>query len=294
MSEAFDVNNISTFGAGSWDYLSKIWQILVSSRNGSFPLSVSDLAPPDPLEGYPFFNRFQTHSGNKTALGNLYVDSAKTTPTPWVEGSLIGGFDGTFGITGTMTQNSVSRIPVLRFWTDGTPYASFEGISSAASLMFYYLPDQSSLTQGELFVCFFNRETSTFAKGDTIFTMSDQSPDDPNSYVPFSGDGDIYDTFGTTVRKGPISAIPIRNLTNTFFTYNASSKTNEWRNAVNGSELSLYGSNTAGFRTDPTFGAATSGSIWPGGGLIALFIFNRVLTPTERATVNTYINTLHP
>lgn len=240
-----------------------------------------DVTPSDPLAGFPFLARWQTHvPGDNALLGNLFQDSGLTTPVT-TAGDPVGGFESVLGITANMLQTTNLLRPALAFDTL-VPCVSFNG-----SVSFTTLPDLTVLTEGEIFVLFKPLNT---ADGNLLYSMSGLGAD-PATYLPFSGDGKFYDSFGTTVRKDAITA----SVTSGWNIYNASSKNGEWRNALNGVELFSTATNTASWANaaNPVFGGVGA-TFWTGGKVIAVFLFNAVLTIPQRAAVNAYLASLHP
>jgi hypothetical protein len=232
----------------------------------------------DPLASLPWWGRWQTHTGNKALLGNLFQDDGLTTPAA-SDGDAVGGVSSVLGVSGAMTQSTGANKGALHF------DSGFPCITSGGSAWFS-MPDMSALTAAELFLLFLN---STTGDGGAIYGMAAASVNDPATYIPFSGDSNIYDSFGTTVRKDAISASVLAG----WNVYNVSSANGAWRNALNGVELFSTSTNTAGFRSNSFFWQNPSG-IYSGGKMIAVFLFNQVLTTDQRAAVNTYLATLHP
>lgn len=232
------------------------------------------LANPDPLAGLPFFARWQTHTGNNTLLGNLFQDATKLIPAV-NSGDLVSDVASVLGTTGDLNQPTLLNAGTLAF--DGsTPHISSAGSS------FFVAPDMSGLTQGEIFVLV---KHATPSVGDFLFQMSGTD----NSFIPNSGDGEVYDSFGSSVRHNAIAA----SFGSGWNVYNASSQAGLWRNALNGTELFSTATNTFGF-TAPFYVWQTSmGHYYPGGGMIAMFIFRQVLTAPQRALVNAYLAGLH-
>ncbi len=67
MAEAFDVALVGKFGMGSTDALQKIWQILLSSRDGNFPLNVQLAAGSTPGPAQTLTSTAAVASGSVTA-----------------------------------------------------------------------------------------------------------------------------------------------------------------------------------------------------------------------------------
>jgi len=229
----------------------------------------------DPLGMLPWWSRWQTHSGNKALMGNLFQDFAFNTPAS-IAGNSIGGVRSVLGAVGDMTQSaSLSQASLL--FDSECPVIDFDG----ASGNWFNLPDMSSLTQGELFLLWKN---SSNGDGSNIMHLGTGT----NSYLPFGSNGQTYDSFGTDARKDNISI----GYTSGYNIYNASSKVGEWRNALNGIEQFSTSSSSVGFPSDPFFGCKNTD--WPGGQLIAIFIFSAVLTTDQRKAVNDYLTSLQP
>jgi hypothetical protein len=253
-------------------------QSMLGSSGG---LMASRVLVTDPLAGLPFFGRWQTHvPGSNALMGNLFQDTALTIPAA-LAGEFVNGIEGAMGVTGNMIQGDGLTQEVLGF-DSGIPYIGFPGDG------YYNLPSQASLSEGELFMLAMH---TTASGGQTIYSLAASIADDVNSYIPNGIGGQIFDSFGTTIRKNGIANSISQN---TWFIYNSSSKNGEWRNAVDGVELFSTASNTSGFASSPIFGTSSTGSRWPGGRLIALFIFSQVLTAPQRDLVNSYLESLKP
>lgn len=82
--------------------------------------------PPDPLAGFTWSARLQTHNGNNVPLG-LYQDTACTIPAT-EDGHLIKGWKGELmGTPITATQADDQKAPMLVF-NGATPTALFDGV----------------------------------------------------------------------------------------------------------------------------------------------------------------------
>lgn len=124
MSEGINVGKVGSFGMGSSDYWSQIWQMMLSSRNGTFPLNVHGLSPPDPLSGIPFLLRVEPYEGG-TPL-RLYQDFPPVTPST-EDGENIFGIKQYPGV-GTNLQGQGDAC-LLDLVSSGKPEIAFNGIN---------------------------------------------------------------------------------------------------------------------------------------------------------------------
>jgi len=104
--------------------------------------------------------------------------------------------------------------------------------------------------------------------------------------VPWT-DGNIYDGFGTTVRKS--TGNPTLSFTSPRC-YNVVTTSSEWTSEVDGAQHYTNATNTVGFRTDPLLGKEDRGTEHYYHGQIGEFIlFNAKLSSGDKASMETYI-----
>jgi len=109
-----------------------------------------------------------------------------------------------------------------------------------------------------------------------------------DSYYPFSGDGKIYDKFGTTVRK---DAITYTGSLASWHVYEIRTASGAWSNYKNGTQLFTTGTNTVGYGTAPKIGRVTTNSKTLQGLIAEIIFYSSVLSSSDRFnTVHTYLN----
>lgn len=108
-----------------------------------------------------------------------------------------------------------------------------------------------------------------------------------DSYMTYTGDGKLYDQWGTTARK---DAITITGL-NSWFVYEARTASAAWSCLKNGTSLFSTGTNTVGFGSAPKVARVTGGSKWLEGMIAEIIFYNSVISSSDRFnTVHTYLN----
>jgi hypothetical protein len=115
-----------------------------------------------------------------------------------------------------------------------------------------------------------------------------QTPTDAgaDTHYPFT-DGNIYDAFGSTVRKS--TGNPSQDLT-AWHLYNVRSAAGDWSSHHNGVEHYSTATNTVGFGTARhNIGQSTRNFFNLTGWIAEVFIYSRVLTAAERADVHDYL-----
>jgi len=106
-----------------------------------------------------------------------------------------------------------------------------------------------------------------------------------DNHVPYA-DGNIYDGWGTSVRKtvgNPASSMASK------FLYNISTASGAWTVRLNGTQIYTTASNTVGWRTSPLLGKS-DGSFFYKGKFGSILILN-IVTTTQRTLINAYFNT---
>jgi fibronectin type 3 domain-containing protein len=104
------------------------------------------------------------------------------------------------------------------------------------------------------------------------------------AYSPFMGN--IFDAFASTA--GRDTGVPIKPL-NYFHLYSVTSKAGEWTNRIGGVQQYTTATNTVGFTTTPTIGAA--GGRYFVGDIAEILVYDHALTAAERAVIDQYMKT---
>ena len=141
----------------------------------------------------------------------------------------------------------------------------------------YTLDTMASLTSGSLFIAWKNTNASA---GDNIFALNETS-DNRNTYLPYSGDSNTYDSFFSTTRKGPVTMTGMNQ--SDWNIYCATSASSAWANYVNGGALHSTGTNTVSAPSAGRFGFSFQGDYGTGGDIGAVYILNSsVSAPLRR------------
>ncbi len=162
--------------------------------------------------------------------------------------------------------NHLNGFPTFFFNNDATGFAT-------GNQYYWTLPDLSAITAGgEAFAVLkynFNPD-STNELGAGLWNFGTQAA--PNAIPYKNSDGNIYDDFGSTVRKG-FNAGGNANYNNQWFIYSAKSSSGDWQAYRNGSQITSIGTNTVAFTSAPTIGHSNVGSNYYFSGWLARFIF---------------------
>lgn len=159
---------------------------------------------------------------------------------------------------------------------------SFSGLTGAEIVG----PDLSSLTQGEIFIVLKRDATATATGTDTGWmTFGTDSQTDHYTYS-----GQIYTEYGTNTRKAcgtpPVSITDWR-------TINIWSVVNDWNLNIDGTSLFSTAANIVSFSNPVRFGHSLSGYNFFGE-VVAIIHYDHKLTPTERAQVQAYCDSINP
>jgi hypothetical protein len=99
---------------------------------------------------------------------------------------------------------------------------------------------------------------------------------------PFSGDGNIYEQWGSDTRYNSIDAGAVGILASQWNTYSIHSATNDWEAKLNGSSLSIQNPNTVAFFTACVLG---DGGVptYLDGDILEMFIYDHKLADDSNA-----------
>ncbi|MBS1797466.1 MAG: hypothetical protein JSS81_26825 [Acidobacteria bacterium] len=142
--------------------------------------------------------------------------------------------------------------------------------ANTAAQYFWTLPDLSALSSGEAFAVLkyaYNPNSSNELGGGLWDFGTDGAP----NAVPYK-DGNVYDDFGSTARKG-VSSGSNAGFNAQWLVYSAKSKTNDWQGYRNGVQLGSSASNTVAFSSAPKLGHSNPSGIYYFSGWLARFIF---------------------
>lgn len=175
---------------------------------------------------------------------------------------------GTSGNRGTYQTNEFnSSLPVVRL--DGSDD-------------FYLVGDFSSLTAATVFIV----QKRGGGDGDSgkagLWDFS--ASDDPKTYYTFGGN--IYDTFGTTVRKdgiAPGTSIVVPHL------YSVVSQSGEWTARINGAQIHTTATNAVTFQNACYIGRRGGGGDPYDGDIAEVIIYDSALGTTDRQAVEAYL-----
>lgn len=144
----------------------------------------------------------------------------------------------------------------------------------------------ATLTVGEIIIVLRCNADPSIAAHDGLWRIGSAAS---LSLYPWSSNGNIYDTFGTTVRKDNIVASPSLAL---WRVYRVVSKANDWRSYLDGALLHSTATNTVGFSSLPMIGRSTDGSnnSFFNGRLESIYLYSTELTVDERSALRTQIN----
>lgn len=167
---------------------------------------------------------------------------------------------------------------------NGLPSVSFSGVGQ-----YFNLGDLSALTEGEAFVV--TKATfdppSSAGLGSLWHLGAAQ-----NTFYPFT-DGNLYESFGSTVRRDNIVLPP--NVTVPRI-YNVISAANYWEarmdgaGGIGGGSLAVIGINSVLFPTAPRLGSNAIGDGFFSGAISEVFLFSTRLNTAQRVIVENYLS----
>ncbi len=171
-----------------------------------------------------------------------YQDTGTSTPAI-ADNDRVGGWVPKTGSSNTeeWTQTTAGQRPTLKTNIfNGLPAVLTAGPAFEGYLKSGVSPGFSALTAAEIFIVL---KVATEASNQGIY---DFSPTDGTLH-PYSGDGLIYDSFGTSARKNSIAFTP--GTLSAPHLYNAITTSSEYTMSINGTQLFTTGTNTVSFNT---------------------------------------------
>lgn len=196
------------------------------------------------------------------------ADPISTMPNTGTGGS---GYDGTTTGGGPTTRpsyqtNEFGSLPGIFFDPSGVPQK-------------FDIGDLSALSEATVFI------VVKVMASNGMWTLGTGS----GTYYPYSGDGKIYDDFGSTTRKDAI--VPGISLSGAHL-YCVRTKAGEWTARINGVQVYTTGTNTVGFPSACQLGYNTSSGTWQG--VVGRFkLFNSGLSDGDRDATEAALMSLY-
>lgn len=178
-------------------------------------------------------------------------------------------------------QSSFSSRPLYKTNTiNGHPALSFE------SSRYYDVPSLAGLSAATMFLVF--KHQNVAGGGDTMYEMAGSSTD-PKTYLPYSGNGGLYDSAFSSQRRDNFATGAVT--TTNWYVYAVAASGSNWQAWVNGVLVYTHGANTLSAPTAGYIGRTGSGGYWgsgAGGHLAEIIIYNSALL-ADRETVEDYL-----
>lgn len=201
-------------------------------------------------------------------FGNLNDGDAIST---WTDRSGRGN-----NATSTSTQRPTFKTNIV----NGKPIARFDGVDDR-----FVLPSFASLTAGEIFLVIKCRLDPNVDGKTGIWSMNANSGVSL-SHFPFT-DGNIYESWGSTVRKTVGNPTPSLA---SWRVYNVFSASNDYGVNLDNSSLFTTATNTVGFSATEYIGVSTGvpGTQWLDGDVAAVAMYDNKLASDDRTLVYNY------
>jgi len=185
-----------------------------------------------------------------------------------------------------LTQSTAGARPLYKQnIIGGKPALLFDAVND-----FLTIPNfLSGFTAGEIFIVVKRRVETPASSAVSGFWEFGTSSFATN--WPFT-DNNVYDDWGTTVRKSTGNPTPLLADPNV---YNVSSASGAWTSRFNGTQHFTTGSNTVGFTTTPSLGRSqvTGLDIFFDGWFAEALIFDNVLSGGDRTTVTDALKAIY-
>ncbi len=211
----------------------------------------------------------------------LFQDAAKTIPAG--NGDVVGAWENKANPgTNDGTQATTAAKPTLHTGVvNGLPIIRFDGTDD-----FLNIGDLSALTAAEIFIVVkIDNDPPALAAQSGLWSMGTDGVT-PDTHFPFTT-GDIFDVFGTTVRKPSI--IPTIAL-DQWNIYNVVSISGEWTNRINTVQQHTTGTNTVGFVATAKIGISNGGTFFLDGDIAEIILYNAKLSTEDRTQLNAYLS----
>lgn len=170
----------------------------------------------------------------------------------------------------TLRTNVVNTLPVIRI----------DGLSN----YFDVTPSPAALTAVEVFVVV--KVTVASATNNALWHYCAEAGGGGNEWFPY-GDENIYDGFGSTVRKS--LGTPIVALRTNFRLFNVISVSGEWTANIDGAQQYTTATNTVGWFATPYIGYGGAGQFT--GDIAEIFIFDNKISTGNRTAMEDYVQT---
>ncbi|MBX3737166.1 MAG: fibronectin type III domain-containing protein [Candidatus Didemnitutus sp.] len=230
---------------------------------------------------YAGYSAFSADASVVTAATGAAAAFPTTGLKLWLDASTLGNADTVStwrelsGASNHATQAAAPARPlVIQNQLAGLPVVRFDGTDDVLQLPGFL----SGATAAEVFVVV-RAGTFTPARNLGLWQFG------PGDSLYSASNGTTLESFGSSVtRSGPV---PLQALTQ-YHTYNISAQAGEWISRVNDIPYVLAAANTVQFRASFQLGVADTGRF--GGDIAEILVFDRVLAPEERESVNRYLN----
>lgn len=190
----------------------------------------------------------------------------------WPDGSA----EGNDGTQATGGNRPVWKAAIV----NGHPVVRFDGVDDFVSF-----PDfLTGLTSGEVYlVVRLDADPPASTESSGLWYFSNASG--TTSLFPWSGDGTIYATFGSTLRRAIGNPTPSLASWRLFHIVSSAS---EWTARLDGATLLTTGTNTVEWATAPKLGVSLTNEALDGD-VAALLIYSPPLSAPDRADVEAYL-----
>lgn len=234
----------------------------------------------------PFVPGIQPQSRTFGHSGGGFVPTDIGGLVDWLPASFCNASTGTWsdqgGAGNDWTQAIGGSKPAVPTGViNGLPAVRFNGSST-----YLNLPDLSALSAAHMFLVFKNASNGV---GDGIFTLCTSSTD-RKTYLPFSGNGAVYDSFFSNTRHDAIAAPA---LASGWHLYDVGSSASQWVNSVDGTQIFTTGGNTVSAPSAGVFGNASdnipAAGLWYAGDVGEIIIYDHILSGADLTNVRNYL-----
>lgn len=208
----------------------------------------------------------------------LFEDDAATNPAT-VQGDVIAVWQDQSGNARHATQTVNANRPKLEV-TDGLNGYNAVKFAQSGSQQLNLPNFLTGFTYGEIFAMLKSAaDPQAGSRGQWNFGSHVDDDLHPHS------DGNLYQGFGSTVRKTPGNpSVPI----NEYHLLHIMSKASDWRLSLNMGEFFTTGTNTVGWTTTPTLGKSRN-AFWWDGNIVELWMYSTEKTIAERSQLLEYL-----